>query len=136
MRGLLQKLIALIVDFADRVQFRFIALLLELCRLTLELLELLRALGHRIQCRFAASLVGLRRVELLIQILRLRLRQRLVRFEQLLLQPLDILLGVGVSLLHAVVRAEEPGANALRLFLARMQIAPLGGCLRIRQHLL
>ena len=78
----------------------------------------------------------MRRVELLIQILRLRLRQRLVRFEQLFLQPLDILLGVGVCLLHAVVRAEEPGANPIRLFLARMQIAPLGGCLGIRQHLL
>ena len=72
----------------------------------------------------------------LIQILRLRFRQRLVRFEQLLLEPLDILLGVGVCLLHAVVRAEEAGANPIRLLLARMQIAPLGGCLGILQHLL
>ena len=40
MRGLFQKLVPLKVDLADCVEFGFIALILELCRLAKEILDL------------------------------------------------------------------------------------------------
>ena len=60
----------------------------------------------------------------------------LVGFEQFLLVLLDVLLGVGIGLLHALVGAEEAGTQTIRFLLAGAQIRPARGLLRSLQLVL